>query len=76
LQLLRPLADGGNAQAQTPIGTLYGEGLGVQKDDAKALNWIGKSNEQGNVGGQSMLADAYGRAEEFDRVREVALLNR
>ena len=43
------------------------------KDDAKALKWIGKSNEQGNVGGQSMLADTYGRAEEFDRVREVAL---
>jgi TPR repeat protein len=76
LQLLRPLADGGNAQAQTPIGTLYGEGLGVQKDDAKALNWIGKSNEQGNVGGQSMPADAYGRAEEFDRVREVVLSSR
>ena len=73
MQLLRPLTDGCNAQAQTPIGTLYGESLGVQKGDAKALNWIGKSNEQGNVGGQSMLADTYGRAEEFDRVREVAL---
>ena len=73
MQLLRPLADGGYAQAQTPSGTLYGEGLGVQKDDAKALNWIGKSNAQRNVGGQSMLTDTYGRAEEFDRVREVAL---
>ncbi len=59
LQLLRPLADEGNARAQTLVGTLYGGGLGVPKDDAKAAQWYRKAAEQGHVDAQYLLGYVY-----------------
>jgi TPR repeat protein len=46
-ELLSPLAEEGNAEAQTCLGALYVNGQGVEKDDTKGLSWIMKAARQG-----------------------------
>ena len=47
IQEWRPLAEQGDADAQTLIGMMYNEGLGVPKNDAEAVKWFHKAAEQG-----------------------------
>ena len=47
-QLLFPLATIGNDQAQYTLGYLYYHGLGVEKSDSQAMNWIQRAASQGN----------------------------
>lgn len=47
-KLLFPLAATGNGQAQYTIGYLYHHGLGVEKNDQQAMNWIQRAAAQGN----------------------------
>ncbi|MEN8178064.1 MAG: sel1 repeat family protein [Pseudomonadota bacterium] len=47
-QLLFPLAAKGNDQAQYTLGYLYHHGLGVEKNDQQAMNWIQRAAAQGN----------------------------
>jgi len=47
-QLLFPLATAGNGQAQYTLGYLYHHGLGVEKSDQQAMNWIQRAASQGN----------------------------
>ena len=47
-----PLANEGNAEAQTFIGSLYENGLGVIKDEKNALDWYEKAGKAGNAKGQ------------------------
>lgn len=49
----------GNATAQCNMGYLYAQGLGVKKDDAKALYWYQKAADQGNAEGQQNLGLIY-----------------
>jgi hypothetical protein len=46
-ELLLPLAEGGNAEAQTILGSMYVSGQGVEKDPTKGLSWIMKAAVQG-----------------------------
>jgi hypothetical protein len=46
-ELLCPLAEGNNAEAQTILGTLYINGQGVEKDVTKGLSLIMKAGTQG-----------------------------
>ncbi len=46
-ELLIPLAEGNNAEAQTILGTMYVNGQGVEKDATKGLSWIMKAASQG-----------------------------
>jgi hypothetical protein len=46
-ELLLPLAEENNAEAQFLLGSLYINGDGVEKDDTKGLSWIMKSARQG-----------------------------
>jgi uncharacterized protein len=46
LKLLRPLAERGDTNAQYSIGRMYAKGAGVPKDDAEAVSWFRKANEQ------------------------------
>jgi TPR repeat protein len=46
-ELLLPLAEGNNLEAQTLLGTLYVNGQGVEKDVTKGLSWIMKAATQG-----------------------------
>ena len=46
-ELLLPLAEENNAEAQFLLGSLYINGQGVEKDDTKGCSWIMKSARQG-----------------------------
>jgi len=48
-RLIHPLADEGNADAQTRLGTMYFEGKGVGQDFAQGLKWFGKAADQGDA---------------------------
>jgi hypothetical protein len=46
-ELLHPLAEENNAEAQYLLGALYVNGQGVEKDGTKGLSWIMKAARQG-----------------------------
>jgi uncharacterized protein len=68
LRLLEPLAQGGNARAQTQLATLYYHGLGVPEDDRQAMQWYERAARQGHAPAQFQLANmyAYGHAAAAD----------
>ena len=45
--LLRPLADQGDADAQTYVGLIYDHGYGVPQNYAEAVSWYRKAADQG-----------------------------
>ena len=47
LEELRPLAEQGDARAQTLIGLMYREGSGVPQNDAEAVKLYRKAAEKG-----------------------------
>src|SRR5947209_11491591 len=53
LKLLQPLADQGNAEAQTDIGLMYENGEGVVKDYAEAMKWFRMAADRGNTDAQA-----------------------
>jgi hypothetical protein len=46
LRLWRPLAEQGNVKAQYKLGTMYGAGQGVLRDDAEAVKWFRRAAER------------------------------
>src|ERR1035437_6913069 len=64
LKFLQPLAEQGDALAQTSLGIMYEYGRGVPKDLAEAARWYRKAAEQGNALAQftlgTMCADGQG----------------
>jgi TPR repeat protein len=63
LNLYRPLADQGNADAQNNLGILYTEGLGVPQDYTEAAIWFRKAADQGNALAQNNLGILYARGQ-------------
>lgn len=59
LRLFRPLADMGNADAQTNLGLMYERGDGVARNDAEAVKLYRLAAAQGNANGQSNLGGMY-----------------
>jgi TPR repeat protein len=55
MRLARPLAEQGDARAQSLLGLLYYHGQGVQKDFTAAATWFRKAAEQGDATAQSHL---------------------
>jgi uncharacterized protein len=47
LQILRPLAEQGNALAQLGLGVMYANGQGVPQDYAQAAAWYRRAADQG-----------------------------
>ncbi len=47
IKILRPLADGGDPQAQYFVGTMYRDGKGLPQDQKVSCEWFEKSAEQG-----------------------------
>ena len=74
LQILRPLADQGNAEAQNWVGWIYDQGKGVAKDYVEAKNWYRKAADQGNTDAQNNLGSMYhsGRGVPQDYAQAVA----
>jgi TPR repeat protein len=59
LQLLRPIAERGDAQAQNSLGAMYYNGKGVVKDFKEAVKWYRLAAAQGNISAQVNLASMY-----------------
>jgi TPR repeat protein len=59
LRLCRPLAEQGDAKAQSALGLMYTNGEGVQKDYAEAAKWYRKAADQGYARAQSALGYLY-----------------
>ena len=59
LRMWRPLADQGNASAQSNLGFMYDIGQGVPKDDVQAVKWYRLAADQGNVIAQFNLGLMY-----------------
>jgi uncharacterized protein len=79
LDTWRPLAEQGEAAAQTGLGILYENGCGVPKDGAQALVLYRKAAEQGNPEGEYRLGQAYVQGSKDlprDRARGLALMVR
>jgi hypothetical protein len=51
----KPLAEQGNATAQSCLGWMYDKGQGVPQDFAEACKWYRKAAEQGDADGQYFL---------------------
>jgi TPR repeat protein len=72
LRLFRPLAEQGNASAQSSLGLMYSQGQGIAQDFHEALKWYRLGAEQGNASAQSSLGLMYaqGRGLSQDLVRD------
>ncbi len=55
------LADKGDTAAQLLLGQMFFEGVGVEKDETKAIGWWKKSANAGQLDAQFALADAYSK---------------
>ena len=60
-KLILPLAEQGDARAQTALGLMYAEGLGFPQDYKEAVKWYRLSAEQGNAKAQYNLGNLYAK---------------
>jgi TPR repeat protein len=58
-QLLTPLANQSNSQAQFRIGMMHYLGQGVPEDEKLAMFWLKKAAAQGHTGAMFELGNAY-----------------
>jgi TPR repeat protein len=56
---VRPLADQGDARAQSILGLMYLNGRGVPKDDVAAATWFRRATDQGHAPAQFNLGVMY-----------------
>lgn len=56
---LLPLAKAGDARAQSNLGALYIQGVGVKQDFSKARTWLSKAAAQGSASAQQTLGAMY-----------------
>lgn len=54
-----PLAEDGDAAAQTGLGFLFHKGLGVAQDDVEAASWFEKAADKGQAEAQLLLGTLY-----------------
>jgi len=59
----RPLAEAGNAEAQTLLGAMYWSGEGVQRDHKEAAKWYLRAAEKGYARAQNDIGFMYGFGE-------------
>lgn len=68
-KLFLPLAEQGNADAQSALGRMYAHGSGVPQDYTEAVKWYRMAAEQGNADAQSALGrmyeDGYGVPQDY-----------
>jgi hypothetical protein len=69
MRLLRPLAEQGDASAQSDLGFMYKWARGVPQNYAEAMKWFRKAADQGHDRGQfnlgTMYRDGYGVPQDF-----------
>ncbi len=59
IQLLTPLANGGNSLAQYRLGVMYYHGQGVPEDEKQAIYWWKKAAAQGYAEAMFQLGSAF-----------------
>ena len=59
LEKLHRAAETGNVAAQSELGHIYMQGLGVPADDAEAVKWYQRAAEQSNADSQNTLGLMY-----------------
>lgn len=59
IQLLTPLANQSNSQAQFRLGMMYYHGQGVPEDEKLAVFWLKKAAAQGNTNAMFELGNAF-----------------
>src|SRR6266576_6357511 len=59
LQEIQALAKKGDKEAQTALGNLYFEGVGVPQDDKEGFKWYRRAAEEGDAVGQNNLGACY-----------------
>jgi TPR repeat protein len=76
LQMLRRLAEGGNAHVMFRLGRLYATGSGVARDETEAVEWYRRGAAAGNLNAATALAVALleGRGAAKDPQEGVRLL--
>ena len=57
--ILLPLAQAGNVDAQLSIGTMYNKGQGVKQDSQKALKWYRLAADQGDYIAKSLILSLF-----------------
>src|SRR5262249_1108041 len=60
LKLARPLAEDGDARAETVLGSAYYRGRGVPQNDSEAAKWFRLAADQGNAVARFTLGVMYG----------------
>ena len=63
MRLWRPLAEQGDAMAQSTLGYMYNNGKGVPEDDKQAVKWYRLAAEQGFANAQYNLGVMYANGE-------------
>src|SRR5262245_15305862 len=61
LRRLRPLAERGDARAQSTLGLMYAGGQSVVRDDVEAARWFRLAADQGNAEAQFNLGSMYAK---------------
>lgn len=77
MNILKPLAEAGDAQAQNYVGYMYDNGEGVAVDYGQAARWYTLAADQGNAVAQHNLALLYanGLGVEKDWVQALKWIN-
>jgi len=57
LQIWIPIAEQGSARAQYNISVLYEKGLGVRRDEARAIEWLERAAKSGSRSARDRLSD-------------------
>ncbi len=68
-----PLAREGHSLAQSYIGYMYVEGVGVAKNDSQALIWLQKAAKVGQVDAQNNLGYMYALGRGVSRDQKIAI---
>ena len=65
MKIWKPLAEGGNAEAQAFLGPMFEEGDGVPINLIEAVKWYRKAAQAGNVDAEVSLATMYANLREL-----------
>jgi serine/threonine protein kinase len=72
IAVLKPLAEAGNAQAQTRLGDAYAGGHGVARDATVAERWYEKAALQGDTGAQLKLGAIFAKGDGVPQNNNIA----
>lgn len=74
IRLFRPLAEAGNAKAQSVLGVMYRRGQGVGRNSVRAFLWFSRAAARGDARAKAELREVSQAMtpEEMSKAREMA----